>query len=158
MHEVDGTLIAVNIALNRSALCGLIGARASWKLAATIKASGQETQAPVAKNFEDGVVDVKDHCTNDNISNRAEPGRVEVGKNTIGQPEGNGLLGHIRVSHQEKESRVEELHDESHSCDVRELLSFSLESDPGHEHDADSTKDIVDTDKEVRQSCGPEVH
>ena len=50
------------------------------------------------------------------------------------------------------------MHDEGHCCDVRELLSLGLESDPGHEHDADSTKDIVDTDKEVRQSCGPEVH
>ena len=50
------------------------------------------------------------------------------------------------------------MYDEGHSCDVRELLSLGLESDPSHEHDADSTKDIVDTNKEVRQSCSPEVH
>ena len=158
VHEVDWAFIGVDIALNRSALSGLVDTSSSRELAATVEASEEDTHSPVTNNFDDWVVDIEDHCTNNNISNSAEPGRVEVGKDTIGQPEADGLLGHIGVGHQEKEGRVEELHDEGHSCDVRELLSLSLEADPGHEHDADSTKDIVDTDEEVRQSCGPEVH
>ena len=158
VHEVDRALLNVDIGLDRGALCGLIHAITSGESAATVEASEGDTHAPVPKNFEDGVVDIEDHRTNDNVSDSAEPGRVEVGEDTISQPEGDGLLGHVGVGHQQKEGRVEELHDEGHCCDIRELLGLGLESDPGHEHDADSTKDIVDTDKEVRQSCGPEVH
>ena len=103
MHEVDRSFISVDIALNRSALCGLVSAWTSGELATAVETSEEDTHAPVANNFNDWVVDIEDHCTNNNISNSAEPGRVEVGKDTIGQPEGNGLLGHVSIGHQKKE-------------------------------------------------------
>ena len=158
VHEVDWTLIRVDILLNRGALRGLFHTGATRELAATIEASEEYAHAPVHEDLKDGVVDVEDHRSNDNVTDGAEPGRVEIGEDTIGEPEGDGLLGHVSVRHQQEESGVEELHDEGDSSDLGELLSFGLVSDPGYEHNAHSTEDIVNTDEEVGQGGRPDVH
>ena len=43
------------------------------------------------------------------------------------------------------------------SCSLGQTLRFCRVSDPVDEHNANHTEYVVDTDKEIRQGCGPEV-
>ena len=170
VHEVDGSLPKVDVALDGGdfgvgALLGLtrlpvrmlLGERLPADAAAAIEQSEEESQASVSKDLNQGVVDVEDHSGDDNITDALEPGRVEVGHGACGEPEVDRLLGHVRVDHEQEESRVEVLHNEGHSGGLGEALSFSGVANPVNHHDADGSQDVVDTDKEIGESGGPVV-
>ena len=63
MHEVLGTSVGGNVALDRGAL-GVSTASAS-----AIDASEQDTEGPVHEDFDDGVVDVENHGSDNDITN-----------------------------------------------------------------------------------------
>lgn len=78
---------SVNVSLDRSAL-----GSCSRPAAATIETSKETTESPVAKNFNDRVVDVEDHSSDDDITNSAEPLRIEIRKGASCQSKGNWLF------------------------------------------------------------------
>ena len=167
MHEVDGSLPEVDVALDGGGLGvgadlfitllpGLrvpLGDGLPADAAAAIEQSEEESKAGVAKDLNDGVVDVEDHGGDDDITDAAEPGRVEVGHGASGEPEVEWLLGHVCVDHEQEEGRVEVLHNESHSGGLGEALSLRGVANPVDHHDADGSQDVVDTDEEIRESC-----
>jgi len=152
VHEVQGSLVGVDVALDRCAL------GTATECAATVNASEQDAETPVAENLEDGVIDVEDHSEYDDVTDRAEPGWVKIWHSTRGQPESDWLLRHIGVDHEQEEGRVEELHDESDCGRLWKANCLSRVADPVNEHDADCSEDVVNTDKQIGECAGPEKH
>ena len=141
MHEIDGTLVDTDISLNWGALC------ITSKRAAAIKASEKNAHTPVHSSFKNGIVDIKDHSGDNDITNGAEPSWVEVGNASSGQTKSTKLFRQIGVYHKEQEGGVEELHDESDCGSLGKTNSLSIVTNPVNKHNATSSEDDVETDE-----------
>ena len=72
MHVVKWTLIDRDVTLDRGAT------RSAFNCAPAVNASVQEAESIVHEEFNNRVVNVKDHRADEDISNRPEPHPVEV--------------------------------------------------------------------------------
>ena len=95
MHVVDGASVGVEVALDRRLLGRNLLARAA--LAPTISAAAEPALEEVHEEFENRVVEVEHHCTNQNVADRLEPHGVEVRERSRGEAEGDRLFSKVSV-------------------------------------------------------------
>ena len=152
MHEVDRARVYVHVSLD-----GRLLGSAAGELASTISAATLGSKQPVTASLQDGIVQVEEHCSDQDVSGATVPSIVEVGHISRFQSEREWLLSHVRIDEEQKNSRVEELHVEGDRGSLGEALGLSWESNPVDKHDADHTKDVVDTNEDVRKSGLPVV-
>lgn len=150
MHVVDGTGVHVKVVLNGGLLGCLCSERASTVTASTLPANEE-----VKTRLKERVVEVEEHRSDDDVSDSSEPVSAEVRHGATSESKTEGLLAHIGIDEEQKEGRVEDLHEEGDVRGFGELDGLSVESNPVNEHDADSSEDIVDSDKNVRKSGSP---
>ena len=95
MHVVDGASIGVEVALDRRLLGRNLFARAAF--APTISAAAEPALEEVHEEFENRVVEVEHHCTNQNVTDSLEPHGVEVRERSRGEAEGDRLFSKVSV-------------------------------------------------------------
>ena len=118
MHEVDGSLVDREVTLDRGALGRTV------EFASAVETSEKNAKGPIANHFDQRVVDVEDHGSDDNITDGAEPTGVEVWERAGSEAKGEGLFGQVGVDHEEEEGRVEELHEEGDGSGLLEANSL----------------------------------
>ena len=87
MHEVDGTGVDVKIGLDG----GLLGG-SSGEAAATISAATLRSQGPVHAGLEERIVQIEEHCANNDVSDTAVPLSIEIGEGSRVEAETKDLF------------------------------------------------------------------